>query len=134
MAIVFREDKDFSPEELQSLFLSVGWDSGNYPVKLSIAMANSDHVLSAWDGDKLVGLVNALSDGAMTVYFHYLLVRPEYQRQGIGQDLLELITAYYEEFARKVLISYEESKGFYEKCGFFTAQGSVPMFRTNLNS
>jgi hypothetical protein len=57
----------------------VGWSSGQYPEALAVAMRNSDRVVSAWGGEKLVGFMNALSDGAMTAYFHYLLVRPEYQ-------------------------------------------------------
>ena len=55
---------------MQKLFLSVHWESGNYPEKLVHAMHNSTRVISAWDGDKLVGLVRALDDGetVATVY------------------------------------------------------------------
>jgi hypothetical protein len=53
-------------------------DSGNYPDKLKKAIKNSDKVYSAWDKDKLIGLINSLSYGVMTAYFHYLLVRAEY--------------------------------------------------------
>jgi len=66
-------------KQLQDLFLSVQWSSGNYPDQLQIAMTNSHRVISAWNGDQLVGLINALSDGVMTAYFHYLLVHPDYQ-------------------------------------------------------
>lgn len=40
--------------------------------------------ISAWDGEKLIGLINALDDGELTAYVHYLLVNPEYQKDGIG--------------------------------------------------
>ena len=36
---------------MQKLFLSVHWESGNYPEKLVRAMHNSTRVISAWDGD-----------------------------------------------------------------------------------
>ncbi|WP_338049243.1 GNAT family N-acetyltransferase [Paenibacillus wynnii] len=48
------------------------------------AIEGSHSVVAAWDGDKLVGLVNALSDGVVTVYFHYMLIHPSYQGVGIG--------------------------------------------------
>ena len=36
-----------------------------------LVMKNAHSVYSAWNGDKLVGLINYLSDGIMTAYFHY---------------------------------------------------------------
>ena len=68
MNIKYKKTKVFTVEELQGLFLSVEWESGNYSEKLVRAMQNSSHVISAWDGDKLVGLVTyglvrALDDG-----------------------------------------------------------------------
>ena len=56
MEIEYKQTKDFTADELQKLFLSVHWESGNYPEKLVHAMHNSTRVISAWDGDKLVGL------------------------------------------------------------------------------
>lgn len=63
MAITYRETKSFQPQQLERLFLSVNWESGNYPDRLVRAMENSTHVVSAWDGERLVGLVRALDDG-----------------------------------------------------------------------
>ena len=71
MEIVYSKTNDFNSEQLQSLFLSVEWSSGNYPDKLVVAMKNAHSVYSAWNGDMLVGLINCLSDGIMTAYFHY---------------------------------------------------------------
>ncbi len=134
MRIVYKETKEFDKSQLQELFLSVGWSSGNYPEQLQIAMRNSDKVFSAWDGDKLVGLINALSDGIMTVYFHYLLVRPEYQSKGIGRQLILSILEKYKEYARKVLIAYDKEVAFYKRCGFETGEGKTPMFITYLTT
>lgn len=116
--IEYKMIKEFKEKELEELFLSVNWSSGKYPDKLKIAMLNSDTVITAWDGEKLVGLMNALSDKVMTAYFHYLLVNPFYQDKGIGKALVEKMLKVYEEYARKVLIAYEEEMGFYEKFGF----------------
>ena len=53
------------------MFLSVEWSSGHYPDKLVAAMRNFSTVFSAWDGDKLVGMVCAMDDGVMNAYLHY---------------------------------------------------------------
>ena len=128
----YKDIKEFRPEELQDLFLSVDWSSGHYPNKLVVAMRNSSTVFTAWDGDKLVGLINALDDGIMTAYIHYLLINPEYQGKGIGKELVDMIKARYEEYLRIVLIAYGKETGFYENCGFEAGEDKVPMFITSL--
>jgi GNAT superfamily N-acetyltransferase len=70
----------------------------------------------------------------MTAYFHYLLVRPEYQAQGIGKQLILSAVDTYRTFARKVLIAYDKEVPFYEKCGFEVGKGKTPMFITFLNT
>jgi hypothetical protein len=68
-AIEYRYTKDIDKAKMQDLFLSNKWDSGDYPDKLQTALRSSHHVTTAWDGDKLVGLMNALSNGLTNVCF-----------------------------------------------------------------
>lgn len=128
MPVMYRATQDFASADLADLFESVGWSSAKYPERLTQAMANSDSVISAWDGDRLVGLINCLSDGVLTAYFHYLLVRPDYQGQGIGRELLRQMLDRYSDCLRKVLIADDEQVGFYKKCGFIAGTGTVALF------
>jgi len=130
--IIYRETQDFVPKALQDLFLSVEWSSGHYPEKLAIAMKNSGSVFTAWDDDKLIGLINALDDGVMTAYVHYLLVNPGYQGRGIGKELVHLIREKYQDYLRIVLVAYDAEIGFYENCGFKAGKEKTPMFITSL--
>jgi len=130
--IQYKTTKNFSENELKELFLSVNWSSGNYPEKLVKAMENSSSVFSAWDGEKLVGLINILDDGIMTAYAHYLLITPEYQHIGIGENLIKLVADKYKDYLRIILIAYDKEIGFYEHCGFTVGEGKVPMFITSL--
>jgi len=133
MNIVYKDTKKFEAKDLQALFLSVKWSSGRYPEKLVVAMENSGAVFTAWDGDKLVGLINALDDGIMTAYVHYLLVNPAYHGHGIGKALLRRIVDTYKDYLRILLISYSDEVGFYENCGFSIGKGDgVPMSITSL--
>ena len=130
--IQYKTTKNFSESELKELFLSVNWSSGNYPEKLVIAMENSSSVFSAWNGEKLVGLINILDDGIMTAYAHYLLITPEYQHIGIGENLIKLVADKYKDYLRIILIAYDKEIGFYEHCGFTVGEEKVPMFITSL--
>lgn len=114
------------------MFLSVEWSSGHFPEKLVIAMRNFDTVFSAWDGDKLVGMICAMDDGIMNAYVHYLLVRPEYQLKGIGKELVERIKNHYKDYMRIVVVAYDDELKFYEYCGFEKAEDASPMFITKL--
>ena len=128
LEIVYKETKEFCKDDLKNLFLSVNWESGKHPDKLAAAMAGSGSVFSAWHNGKLIGLVNALDDGIMTAYVHFLLVDPAYQGKGIGKELLSLIADKYSEYLRIVLISYENQTGFYQNCGFKIFEGAEAMF------
>lgn len=132
MNIEYKDIKDIKQEDLQELFLSVEWSSGHYPEKLAIAISNSDTVITAWDGDKLIGLVNALDDTIMTAYFHYFLVNPTYQDMGIGKELSKRIIEVYKDYMRIVLVAYDKEIGFYKNCGFEVGKDVSPMFVTSL--
>lgn len=119
MAITYKETKEFTLQELERLFLSVHWESGRYPEQLKRGMANSGQVISAWDGDKLIGLVRRLDDGETVAFLHYLLVDPAYQGQHIGQQLMERILEKYRGMLHiKIMPSDPKTVAFYQKFGF----------------
>lgn len=132
MKIVYKDTHDFSSEQLEDLFLSVEWSSGHYPDKLVTAMKNFETVFSAWDGDKLVGIICAMDDGIMTAYVHYLLVNPEYQDKHIGRELVGMVKEKYSDYLRIAVIAYNAELDFYENCGFKKSDDSSPMFITSL--
>ncbi|KOA20834.1 putative acetyltransferase [Clostridium homopropionicum DSM 5847] len=119
IGIQYKSEKVFTKEAVQELFLSVGWVSGQYPNRLHKALMNSDTVITAWDGENLVGLARALDDSELVAYIHYVLVNPKYQGKGIAKQMIEKIKEKYKNF-RYIEIMPEERKNvsFYEKLGF----------------
>lgn len=132
MGIEYKTINDIGASELERLFLSVRWSSGHFPDKLAAAMKNYETVITAWDGERLVGLLSAMDDGVMTAYIHYLLVDPEYQDKKIGRTLVEMSKEKYADYLRIVLIAYNKEAHFYEQCGFRRDDESSPMFITSL--
>lgn len=94
----YTEEKKFTKEQVQHLFLSVNWVSGNYPERLYKALMNSSTVLTVWDDEKLVGLMRVLDDTEMLAQIHYVLVEPKYQGKGIAGRMLEYIKEKYKDF------------------------------------
>ena len=119
MNIEYKDTKEISPKQLERLFLSVNWESGKYPEKLSRAMKNSSQVISAWNGDKLVGLVRGLDDGETVAFIHYLLVDPDYQGLHIGDELMKRIMKNFRDLLYvKIMPSDPKTKAFYRRYGF----------------
>ena len=115
----YTEEKKFTKEQVQQLFLSVNWISGKYPERLYKALMNSSTVLTVWDDEKLVGLTRVLDDTEMLAQIHYVLVDPAYQGKGIAGKMIEYVKEKYKDFM--YIEGMPENKGnvpFYEKHGF----------------
>ncbi len=126
--IEYTEEKKFNVTQVQELFLSVGWISGQYPTRLHKALMNSSTVISAWDGDRLVGLVRVLDDSELVAYMHYVLVHPDYHGQGIAGHMVELVKEKYKDYLYIELMPEERrNAAFYEKHGFQIMQDGVAM-------
>lgn len=100
------------------LYTKLHWSSADKPDVLEQALENSHHVVSAWKGDTLIGIANAISDGALVVYYPHLAVDPDYQKQGIGRKLMEMMSDKYSGFHQQQVVADKEAVDFYKKCGF----------------
>lgn len=117
--ILYKTIKTFQKEQISELFLSVNWESGKYPDKIVNGLKNSSVVISAWDGEKLVGLIRGLDDGETVGFIHYLLVNPQYQGQHIGSGLMSRLMEEYKNLLYiKIMPSDPKTIPFYKKFGF----------------
>lgn len=115
----YTEEKKFTKEQVQQLFLSVNWISGNYPERLYKALMNSSTVLTVWDDQQLVGLTRVLDDTEMLAQIHYVLVDPAYQGMGIAGKMIEYIKEKYKDFMYiDGMPEDKENVPFYQKHGF----------------
>jgi len=100
------------------LYRSVDWPFGEESEKVRVSLANCHEIASAWDGDKLVGLALAVSDGAFVVYYSHVMVDPDYQGYGVGAQLMEELGRRYKGFHQEVVLCDRPMEDFYVKCGF----------------
>ena len=99
------ERRDIAIEQILPLYEANGWSAAQKPEALHQALMNSHSLVSAWEGDRLVGIGNAISDGFLVVYYPHLLVHPDYQGQGIGQRLMARLQQRYATLHMQMLVA-----------------------------
>jgi GNAT superfamily N-acetyltransferase len=132
MKVTFNNNKIISEEQLERLYNDVKWYAYTQDLKvLQKALQESLDVISAWDGDELVGLIRIVGDGLTIIYIQDLLVLNTYQNQGIATQLMQQILEKYKTVRQKVLLTEEAPnvRHFYEKNGFQSCdKGSLVAF------
>lgn len=112
-------------EALTDLYNSVEWLVYTRDAdKMAGLLPGSLWHLSAWEDDRLVGLLRAVGDWVSIVYIQDILVRPDHQRRGIGRELLQRALDRYAHIRQVVLMTDSEEKtlSFYRSVGMSPVQ------------
>jgi ribosomal protein S18 acetylase RimI-like enzyme len=56
--------------------------------RMQLMLTNANLVVTAWDGELLVGIARNVSDFSYATYLSDLAVRVSHQKQGIGRELI----------------------------------------------
>ena len=91
---------------------------------LEKAYKNSLCTLGAYTAQgRLVGIIRAVGDGASILFIQDIIVLPEFQRKGIGTDLLRAIIRRYPDVYQTELMTDNTDKtiAFYKSLGFTPA-------------
>ena len=124
----FSEQRDIPVKKLVALYEANGWSSAKKPMLLQKALSNSSTLVSAWIGDELIGIGNAITDGYLVVYYPHMLVHPKYQGKGIGSEMMKRIVDKYKGFHQHMLVADGRAIEFYKKCGFTQAGKTQSMW------
>jgi predicted N-acetyltransferase YhbS len=73
---------------------------------------------TAWDGEQLVGVARSVTDFEFCCYLSDLAVDEQYQKQGIGKELIRLTRSRLGSKARIILLSAPKAEGYYPRIGF----------------
>lgn len=85
--------------------------------RMRLMLQNANLLITAWDGDLLVGISRALTDFTYATYLSDLAVRLAYQRQGIGKELMRLTQAAAPQ-ATVILLAAPAAENYYPHVGF----------------
>jgi len=113
-----------------SLFETTGWNAkyAATPADLARAVDASWSILSAYADGSLVGFGRVVSDGTMHAVLFDVIVHPDYQRRGIGSEILtRLVRVCREAAIRDIQLFAAHGKGpFYERHGFRVRPDGAP--------
>lgn len=106
--------------QLQALFrLAAFWARDRSLEDLKIAIANSDPVITVWDGDRMVGFARATSDGIYRAVIWDVVIHPDYQGAGLGRKLVQTVLSHAKICrVERVYLMTTHQQSFYEKIGF----------------
>lgn len=106
--------------QLQELLnISAFWAKGRSIEDLSIAIANSEPVISAWDSQRLIGFARATSDGIYRATIWDVVIHPEYRNNGLGSNLVETVLSHPRmRWVERVYLMTTHQQEFYKKIGF----------------
>lgn len=92
--------------------------------RIARMFANANLIISAWDGPKLVGLSRALTDYSYCCYVSDLAVDREYQKQGIGRELIRRTQSVIGEEVSLILTAAPGAMSYYPGAGFTLADNA----------
>ena len=128
MNVVVSASDAIETDEVIDLYRANGWSSADRPTELLAALRNSHSLVTARVDQRLAGVGNAISDGYLVVYFPHLLVHPDFQRRGIGRQMMLALLQRYAGFHQKVLTADGKAIGLYQSLGFVRAGTTEPMW------
>lgn len=112
-----------SAEEYNDMRIAVGWKVLDVK-QAETGLENSVYLTVAYDGDRPVGMARVVGDGGYMNLIADVMVIPEYQKKGIGGQLIKNVNRYLDDLGKDGLcimvnlMATTGNEGFYEKYGY----------------
>ena len=122
MNIVY-EENTLTAKQFLMLRESVGWNGKEFQVEESLKFSLCN--VAAKNGDEVIGMGRLVGDGFMYWYVQDVIVNPQYQGMGIGNEIMKNLMQYIENNSLPDttvtigLMAAKGKEGFYEKLGYF---------------
>ena len=128
--IAYRHNLPLDPSEVARVFDASGITrpTADLP-RIARMFAAPSLVISAWHGDRLVGVSRSLTDHAYCCYLSDLAVDKAYQGQGIGQALIARTRAVISDEVSLILLAAPGAMSYYPAVGFEQADNAFVIRR-----
>jgi GNAT superfamily N-acetyltransferase len=130
MTITYTHERTLTAEQFASVFERSGINrpTADLP-RLTRMLDGADLLVTAWDGEKLVGVARSLTDFSFCCYLSDLAVDRDYQKAGIGRRLIELTNALIGPDSMLLLLAAPSAMAYYPKVGFDTLSNAFMINR-----
>jgi predicted GNAT superfamily acetyltransferase len=117
--ITYSDEKMPQVEDVIELYNNAGLERPTMDKsRIKTMLHHSNLIVTAWDGDLLVGLSRSLTDWVWICYLADLAVRTGYKNSGIGKQLISLTKGKVSDQSTLLLISVPTAMEYYPKMGF----------------
>jgi len=117
--ITYRNNKDVKLEDVIRVFRNSGITRpADQPKRIQDMIRYSDILLTAWLGDRMIGIARALTDWSFCCYLSDLAVDKDVQKSGIGRELIARVREEIGEGVSLILLAAPSAMEYYPKVGF----------------
>jgi ribosomal protein S18 acetylase RimI-like enzyme len=121
--IHYQTDVPITAEQLADLFNRSGIRRPTDDlVRIGQMIEHANLIITAWDGDRLIGVARSLTDFSFCCYLSDLAVDRAYQRVGIGRELVQRTRNAIGEGSMLLLLSAPEAMEYYPRLGMEPVQ------------
>lgn len=132
MNITYSFDKRPTAEQVIELYENAGLPRPtNDKERIQQMFDHSNLIVTAWDNDLLVGVSRSITDWVWACYLSDLAVRREYQKAGIGRQLITLTKEKVGDQSMVLLLSVPTAMAYYPKVGFVKQESSFILNRAD---
>ena len=125
MEITYRLDLVPSAEAVVELYDNAGLPRPTNDVeRIGQMYANSNLIVTAWDGALLVGAARSITDWVWSCYLADLAIRQDYKKSGIGKKLIQITREKVGEQSIVLLLSVASAMEYYPKVCFVRQESS----------
>jgi GNAT superfamily N-acetyltransferase len=116
--IDYQTNAPITPAQLADVFVRSGIRRPTDDLeRMGRFIEHANLMLTAWDGDRLVGVARSLTDFCYCCYLSDLAVDRAYQKKGIGRELVQRTRAAIGDSAMLLLLAAPEAMEYYPKLG-----------------
>ena len=119
--ITYQTDKAISPTQFIALLKKTSLGERrplNDFACIEGMLKNADLLVTAWDGEQLIGIARSVTDFSYCCYLSDLAVDEAYQKQGIGQRLIQETEKALAQTCKIILLAAPQAVDYYPHIGF----------------
>lgn len=88
------------------------------PKCIEAMLRHANLLITAWEGEKLVGVARSVTDFEYCCYLSDLAVDESYQKRGIGRELIRRTQSKLGPRAKLILLAAPKAESYYPRIGF----------------
>ncbi|MGH7680357.1 MAG: GNAT family N-acetyltransferase [Candidatus Eiseniibacteriota bacterium] len=116
--------------QLVELYHLTWWAHDRNLDQVRRALAHSRPVLTAWDGEQMVGFTRVISDLTYRATIWDVIVRPSHQGRGVGRQMMHRVLEHPDlKTVTSFLLLTKDKHSFYEQLGFRTEPSMAMVLR-----